>query len=194
MGFKELVNERRAYRSLEKVKIDLSLIEDLADTLKLAPSCFNYQPWRYVFVYDDAVLKQMHTALSTGNEWAQEASMMVAVFANKESDCVIKNREYYLFDTGMATAYLILRATELGFIAHPIAGFKHKLVREILHIPEGKIVIALVIIGKRAAAISYDLSDKQVEAEKQRPTRLSNSSFIFYNQYNEKSQIKENNE
>jgi len=33
--------------------------------------------------------------------------MFVAVFSRKDDDCVIKDREYHLFDTGMATAFMI---------------------------------------------------------------------------------------
>ena len=183
MDFKEIIQKRRAYRSLEKCDITPILIDDLANTLKLAPSCFNNQPWQFVFVYDNEVLKELHSALSQGNEWAQKASIIVAAFARKESDCNIKIREYFLFDTGMATAYLILRATELGLVAHPIAGYSHKKVREILNIPEGNIVIALVIIGKKSDVLNPVLSEKQIEDEKRRPPRKDNELFIYHNRY-----------
>lgn len=183
MDFQELTDKRRAYRSFEKYEITPDLIDDLVNILKLAPSCFNNQPWEFVFVYDENKLKEMHSALAKGNEWAQKASMMVAVFAKKESDCNIKIREYFLFDTGMATAYLILRATELGLVAHPIAGYSHKKVREILNIPEGNIVIALVIIGKRSDTLNSDLSERQIRDEMQRPPRKVNELFVHHNTY-----------
>ena len=122
-------------------------------------------------MYDPEVLKRMHGALSKGNEWARDASMIVVVFGVKEYDCLIKEREYYLFDTGMGTAFLILRATELGLVAHPIAGYKPALVEEILGIPEEVMVITLVIVGKHAKTISPVLSEWQAESEKERPQR-----------------------
>jgi len=183
MDLKSIVDKRRAFRSLEKCAITTDLIEDLANTLKLAPSCFNNQPWNFVFVYDEEKLNEMHDSLAKGNEWARKGSMIVAVFARKESDCTIKIREYFLFDTGMATAYLILRATELGLVAHPIAGYSHKKVREILNIPEGNIVIALVIIGKKSDSLNPALSENQIKDEKQRPQRKNNELFIHQNYY-----------
>jgi len=185
MDVKTAIGQRRAYRSLESVEITEEVIRDLAGCARLSASCFNYQPWRYVFVYDQNILQKMHAALSPGNEWAQAASMIIAVFTKKEYDCVIKEREYYLFDTGMATAFLILRATELGLVAHPIAGFSPKKVREILGIPEEMQVITLVIVGRHSKTISPLLSDKQREAEKTRPERLPLERFIFFNRYNE---------
>ncbi|MFW6173647.1 MAG: nitroreductase family protein [Elusimicrobiota bacterium] len=184
MDIKEAIRKRRAYRSLVPVKITKDLINDLVESAQLSASCFNNQPWRYVFVYDPKVLKEMHSALSLGNEWARDASMIIVVFSKRDDDCIIKDREYYLFDTGMATAFLILRATELGLVAHPIAGYSPKKVREILHIPNHMNVITLVIVGKHSDKISPVLSDKQREWELERPKRLSTEKIAFVNRYN----------
>ena len=100
MDVKQAIEKRRAYRSLEHIEITEDLIKDLAQSAQLFCSCFNNQPWRYVFVYDPEMLKKMHVALSQGNEWAQSASMIIAVFSKPELDCIIKDRKYYLFDTG----------------------------------------------------------------------------------------------
>ncbi|UCF11773.1 MAG: nitroreductase family protein [Thermoplasmatales archaeon] len=166
MDVKKAIIKRRAYRSLKPVEITEKLIHDLAECAQLSASCFNNQPWRYVFVYDPSVLKEMHKALSPGNAWANDASMIIAVFSKKEDDCIIHDREYYLFDAGMATRLLILRATELGLVAHPIAGYSPKKTREILSIPDYYNVITLIIVGKHTKKINPILSDKQVEAEK----------------------------
>ena len=186
MDVKEAIKQRRAFRSLKPVEITEELIYDLAECARLSASCFNNQPWRYVFVYDPEVLKEMHKALSPGNEWARDASMIIAVFSKKEDDCVIRDRKYYLFDTGMATGSLILRATELGLVAHPIAGYSPKKTREILGIPDEHNVIALVIVGKHSEKISSILSDKQVEAENKRPERIPLDKFVYINKYEEK--------
>lgn len=184
MDVKQAIEKRRAYRSLEPVEITKDLIAELAYSAQLFCSCFNNQPWRYVFVYDKSILAKLHPALSPGNEWAQSASMIIAVFSKPELDCIMKDgRKYYLFDTGMATAAIILRATELGFVAHPIAGYNQKEVKKILNIPEEMEVISLIIIGKKAEKVNPVLSEKQVEAEKNRPERLPIEKFIWHNQY-----------
>ena len=183
MDVTQAIQERRAYRSLVPVEITEEVIRDLVRHAQLAPSCFNNQPWRYLFVYDPALLKQMHTVFSPGNEWAQKASMILVVLSKKELDCVIRDREYYQFDTGMATAFLILRATELGLVAHPIAGYSPKKTREVLGIPEEMQVITLVIIGKHDQVPNQLLSEKQAEAEKTRPVRLPFEQYVSLNRY-----------
>lgn len=191
MDVREAIEKRRAYRSLAPVEITPGLIEDLAGAARLFCSCFNNQPWRYVFVYDPVVLKRMHDVLSKGNEWAQAASMIIAVLSRAEFDCQIKDRDYYHFDTGMATAALILRATEIGLVAHPIAGYSPKKTRPVLNIPDDMEVITLVIVGKKADTLNPVLSEKQIAAEKNRPERLPLSRIVFHNLYTQEYNNKE---
>ncbi len=183
MDVKASIEKRRAYRSLAPIQITEDLIYDLADSARLFCSCFNNQPWRYIFVYDRKILHDMHEVLSKGNEWAQNGSMIIVVFSKPDLDCIIKDRQYYLFDTGMATAALILRATELGLVAHPIAGFSPKKVKEILKIPVEYQVITLIIIGKKSDSLSPLLSDKQRQVEPQRPERMAFDRFMYLNMY-----------
>ncbi len=188
MSVKEVIEKRRAYRSLLPFEVTEELIEDLATCASLAPSCMNNQPWRFVFVHDRNILDQILSVMPRGNQWAKNAGMIIAVFSKKDMDCVLEdNRDYYLFDVGMATAFLILRATELGLVAHPIAGYDPIRVKEILGIPQDMTLIALVIVGKKSEEISPLLSEKQVLAEKQRPERLPLERFSFINKYSEGS-------
>ena len=186
MDVKDAIEQRRAFRSLKPVKITKELINDIARSAQLAASCFNNQPWRYIFVYENEMLKKMHNALSEGNKWAYKASLIIVILGKQEEDCVIRDRIYYRFDIGMATAQMILRATELGLVAHPIAGYSPKKTREILGIPDDFDVIALVIVGKHSSKINPDMSDKQIIAEMNRPKRIPIGSFVFHNKYMEK--------
>jgi nitroreductase len=108
--------------------------------------------------------------------------MIIAVFSKKDLDCNIGSREFYLFDTGMATAYLILRGTELGLVVHPIAGYSHSKTKEILGIPEEYTVITLLIVGKKTDDTSL-LSEKQIASESKRPPRKAFTDFAHYNKY-----------
>ena len=185
MDLTALIEKRRAYRSLDPVEVTEQTVSALAEAARLAPSCFNNQPWRYVFVFDKEMLNKFHSALNRGNRWAERASLIIAVFSEPDQDCRIKGRDYFLFDTGMATGFLVLRATDLGLVAHPIAGFDEQKVKEVLHIPDHMTVITLVIVGGHADEISSLLSDKQVAWEKERPERLKADDFIYSNEYRE---------
>lgn len=178
------IEVRRAFRSLAPVEIGEDLIRDLARQAGLAPSCDNSQPWRFVFVSHPDALRDLHAALnSPGNDWARKASLIVAVFSKPDDDCQIKDRLYHQFDAGLAVGFLILRATELGLVAHPIAGFSPRKTREILGLPEGYQVITLVNIGRKADTIGPELSPKHREAEAHRPERLPLEGYAYLNRY-----------
>ena len=184
MDVKRALEERRGFRSLAPAVVDDTLIEMLAGAARLAPSCFNNQPWRYVFVHDADQLLRLRTAISKGNEWTYEASLIVAVCSAPVYDCQQKDgRQYYQFDTGLATGFMLLRAVELGLVAHPIAGFDARMVKELLRAPDDVEVLALVIIANHATRVNPLLSPQQIESEKTRPPRLALAQFAYHNYY-----------
>ena len=117
------------------------------------------------------------------NAWAHAASMIIVVFSRKEDDCIIKDREYHLFGCGLATGFLVLRATELGLVAHPIAGFSPKKTREVLGIPDAYQVISLILVGRKAETLNPVMTPKQIGEEADRPARFPFDRFVFRNAY-----------
>jgi len=71
MNVHDAIENRRAYRAIEPISVSEGLIEDLAYHASLAPSCYNNQPWRFVFVKSREKLEELYKALSTGNSWAK---------------------------------------------------------------------------------------------------------------------------
>jgi len=183
MKLMEIIEKRRAYRSLGPVDIDENLVRDLATAASLSASCFNKQPWRFVFVNDKDVLSRLQGAMNKGNEWTRAASMIIAVASRRDLDCIVKDREYYFFDTGMATAFLILRATELGLVAHPIAGYDEAKAREVLGIPADMTLITLITVGRHVIPANALLNEKQAEGEKARPERLPLKEIMRMNHF-----------
>jgi len=185
MNVKETIEKRRAYRNIAPVPVSDDLLKDLAECASLAPSCFNNQPWRFAFVHEHQELEKFRSVLSAGNEWAFQASMYIVVFSKPELDCRIKGRDYFLFDTGMALAFMILRATELGFVIHPMAGFDPEKAREMLNIPEDMTIITVAAFGKKLPGTSNLLNEKQKASEETRPERLSLEKISFKGRYSE---------
>jgi nitroreductase len=175
MTVKEAIQKRRAYRSLEKTEIPAESKKILFEAAQLAPSCYNNQPWRFVYIDDEKNLKKMQSAYSKGNEWAYDASLIIAVCSKKELDCIIQDRFFYAFDTGLATGQMLLQAVELGLVAHPIAGFSPDKVREILQIPKDIEILTLVVFGKY----------KENTEEAARPPRKKLEEFSFCHTFQE---------
>ena len=183
MNVSEAIHARRAYRSLQDVEITREIVDDLAMHAQLSASCNNNQPWRYIFVFEKEKLEEMYEVLTTGNAWAKQSSMIIAAFSKQDDDCKVYDRIYHQFDLGMATATLILRATELGLVAHPIAGFSPKKVRATLGIPDEYTVLALIIVGKKMQEIHPSPSESQIKRELKRPERKSLEEWTYHNVY-----------
>jgi nitroreductase len=182
MNVSEAIHARRAFRSLHPIEITREIVDDLARHAQLSASCFNNQPWKYVFAYKREKLEELYEALRS-NDWAKQSSMIIAAFTKPEDDCQIRGREYHQFDLGMATATMILRATELGLVAHPIAGFSPKKTREILDIPEEYTVLTLIIVGHKMQEIHPSLTESQIERENNRPLRNPLEEWAYHNKY-----------
>lgn len=178
MTVHQAIEKRRAYRSLQPVEITDQILEQFGRAAQLAPSCFNNQPWRFIFVREKKILNKMFDALSPGNAWGKKSSLIIVVFGKKEDDCVIKDREYYLFDLGLAASAIMLQATELNLVAHPVAGFSPQKVKEITGIPGDYTVITLIIAGAKA-------EDADGESEEKRPERRSLSHIYSMDTYAE---------
>jgi len=180
MNVSDAIGKRRSYRFLQPVEITDEMVLRLAEAAQLAPSCFNNQPWRFVFVRSDAMRQKLAEALSRGNEWAKEASMHIVVFAKRDDDCMIKGRDYFLFDTGLATGQMMLQATEMGLVTHAMAGYSEAKVKDSLGIPESYQVITVIAVGQKADVPQMELSEQQLQSEHTRPERLPAESFVFY--------------
>lgn len=186
MEFTSVVQARRSLRSLAPFPVTEDLVRDLAFHAGKAPSCFNKQPWRFVFVFEEKALEALKGTLSSpGNDWAKKASLIVAVATKNDLDCRMPGREYALFDTGMAVMQLILRAVDQGIIAHAIAGYDEKKAKDMIGIPADWSLITLIIIGKKSDSINPELSEKQKEAEKTPSTRLPFEKFASLNRFRE---------
>ena len=183
MNFTELASKRRAYRKLESVKITTDIIRELVEITKLAPSCDNKQPWRFVFIYDEEKLAEINESFYKKNKWVNNASLLIGVFSNSNLDCTIEDREYYLFDTGIAVTYIMLRATEMGLVAHPTSYYDEKKAKKILSIPDEMKLITMLAVGKRTDTINIKLSPNQEEVELERPKRLSLQYFNYLNNF-----------
>ncbi|MHA1408316.1 MAG: nitroreductase family protein, partial [Candidatus Heimdallarchaeaceae archaeon] len=176
------IYQRRALRAFEHVEISDEFIKEVATLAARAASCANKQPWRFIFVRDKEILSKLHESLISGNYWAKDASMMVAVFSQSELDCVVGQREYFLFDTGMATAQLMLAIVNKGLVAHAMAGFNEKVAKEALGIPEEMRLITLIAVGKQSDKIEK-LSEKHASLENQISKRKDFDEFTYFNLY-----------
>ncbi len=179
----EAIHARRAKRTLQDKVVEDDKVDALVEAVRLSASCNNNQPWRIVICKGKEALAAVKSALSKGNVWATRAPVIMVVSAKPVDDCQLPDRrDYFLFSSGLAIGQLEMRATELGLIAHPIAGFDPLKAKEVLGIPEEYVVITFVIIGYPGSDNSL-LSDKQKAIELARPDRKPIGENFFVDKW-----------
>lgn len=174
---------RRARRALSDRAIDRDHIDAMFRAAHWAPSCSNNQPWRFVAVTDPNVLDQLKGYLTGGNYWAKPSPLIVAIASRSDLDCEIPDgRRYYQFGCGLAAMNLMVQATDLGLIAHPIAGFKQSPIKRVLGIPEVYELIALIIVGHPGGEVS-SLSEKHLAEETSDRVRRPLNEVVCWNRW-----------
>ncbi len=183
MDVVDAINKRRALRALQDRPIEDEKVEALIEAARLAPSCNNFQPWRLTFVRGKEALDAVKAGMNKGNVWTTRSPLIIVVASKEDDDCMLSDRRnYFLFGCGLAIGELMLRATELGLVAHPIAGFDPVKIRAAVGIPDPYIIITTVICGYPGGDTSL-LSDKQKEIELTRPARKPVGENIFLDKW-----------
>ena len=151
----QLLEARKASRSFSSKPLPPEALTEMAEAARLTPSCFNNQPWRFLFLESEPALEKGRHALTGGNRaWALKAPLLIIGYSRPQDDCRLKDgREYHQFDLGMSCMNIMLAATHQGLNARPLAGFDPEIIRTVFGLaPEYQ---PLVMI-----AVGYESSDE----------------------------------
>jgi len=120
----------------------------LFEAARIAPSCFNEQPWRFIVARSPESRQKLIACLSASNQlWAGKAPVLLAILAKANFSHNSKPNRWHAFDTGTAWGYLSLQAQHRGLITHAMGGFSVEQVREAFLVPEDYNIMAVVAVG-----------------------------------------------
>ena len=141
----EAISKRASLkRCLSTRDVELEKIAKILDVTRLAPSARNNQPWHFIVVKGrEAVETLVSRAFSEGNLLVKDAPVIIVACANPSDDIVIDGKEYYLFYVALAVENMLLAATDMGLVTHPMASVNEDELKRILGIPpEVRFVVA----------------------------------------------------
>lgn len=150
LKLRELAHKRRSPRAYNSRPVESDKLEQLFETARWAPSSMNEQPWRFFYTTkkNPEAYNRFLDSLKKGNRiWAQNAHVLLSVFARKtyENNGSIYRHSWY--DTGQAMGMLILQATELGLSVHQIGGFYADKIKEVVGISDEYEPVIMATIG-----------------------------------------------
>ncbi len=133
---------RRSVRSYNSDPVADSIIKDILDCGRLAPTARNLQPWLLGAVTDQELRHRISDMAEYG-KFIRESPVCFTVFT-------LSREKYWLEDGCAATMNIILAAAAHGLATCWVAGAKKdygRAIRELLHIPEGYNLVSLVACG-----------------------------------------------
>jgi len=149
-----LLEARFAGRTIDPHPLPETVIHTLQEAIRLTPSGYNMQPWRYLFAVSGEAREKTLAAMGEKNRaWAQHAPLLVAGTARRADGLVHMEdgRAYYQFDLGMSAMNLMLAATDLGLVARPLSGFSPTEIRDAFDLENDREPWILIAIGYPAA-------------------------------------------
>ena len=188
-GLLSALSRRRASRAFDSRPVPAEVQELLWQAVSVAPSHGNTQPARIVVAESPESRAALVATLSEGNRsWAPVAPLLLALLANPEHSPNQPNsdgsfRELWAFNVGIAAGGLLAQATDLGLIAHPMAGFDEPRARAALGVPENVRVVAIVAVGYpgRLESLPADLQAKETAPRERMPL----SNLVAVNRWSE---------
>jgi nitroreductase len=167
MDLSELLTARQSVRSYADTPVEKDKIRQLVESVRLAPSASNAQPWKLIIVDEPelrgAVAQATFSPAISFNRFVPQAPVIAVLTIEKTRTITqiggwLKAREYPLIDIGIAAEHLCLQATDLGLGTCMIGWFDEPKIKKLLGIPRGTRVGLLVTIGY--ASDGYPLRPK----------------------------------
>src|SRR5690625_2950031 len=171
------IESRRSIRCFLKRSISNEKIEEILELVRLSPSAWNIQPWRFHVITDPHLKNKLQEA-ANGNKQITSAPAVIIVTSDMEDaikslngtihpsltekkksieltylrtlfDKMTKEerKQWGLSQANIALGFLLIAIQGLGYTSSPMLGFDRAKAREILHLPEHVEFAAMVAFG-----------------------------------------------
>lgn len=175
----EAIETRRAIKKFDSTyKMSSDDVLKLMKHVILAPTSYNQQNWRFVYVTDQSV-KEKISAAARGQAQPRDGSLVVVLCGDMsawkteplrywknhpaEKQETVKaalerkydgnpqnQRDEAVRSCGMAAQTIMLAARQMGLDSCPMVGFEYDELAEVIKLPEDHLIVMMVVVGKRA--------------------------------------------
>jgi nitroreductase len=162
--------QRWSPRAFSSEAISDENLNTLFEAARWSPSCFNEQPWHYVYAKSEDDLTRFQSILVDANKtWASHAPVLVIAFSKKQFAHNNNPNRWADFDSGAAWMALTLQANKLGLHCHGMGGFDQDKAYEVTNVDAGKYnAICVIAIGKMTSpeSLSLDLQENESPSDR----------------------------
>src|SRR4249919_3521216 len=129
--------DRWSPRAMSGEALSEAQLMTLFEAARWAPSCGNFQPWRFLYARRDTDFWSAFLDLlkPSNRAWAVHAGALVVVISRTQFDGDGRSCVTHSFDSGAAWQNLALQAWQNNLVAHGVAGFDYERARRVLRVP-----------------------------------------------------------
>ena len=171
-----LILNRWSSRAMSKEPLSEDEFMPLFEAARWAPSCYNEQPWRFIYAKQNTSAWDLFFSLlvEQNKKWAINASILVVIISHKVFTHNKKPSVTHSFDTGAAWAYMALEGSARNLVVHGMAGFDYEKAKDICKISDDYQVEAMVAIGKQGKKenLPETLQKKEIPSDRKPLTQI----------------------
>ena len=173
-----LLLDRWSPRAMSGEEISHEELMRLFEAARWAPSSFNAQQWRALYVRRGTEYWQTFFDLlvEANKTWAKNAAALVVFISRKMFDHNDEPSITHSYDAGAAWENFALQGFQQGFVVHGMEGFDYERARKELRIPEEFQVEAMAAVGKPGP---QELLPEKLQARESPNDRRKLSESIF---------------
>ncbi|MEM1586295.1 MAG: nitroreductase family protein [Candidatus Bathyarchaeia archaeon] len=176
----EIIKTRRSIRKIKPDPVEEEKLLTVLEAARWAPSWANTQCWEFIIVKGSEIKKKLAETLTPGNpatDAVKNAPIVIAACAKLGLSGFLRGKQvtekgdWFMFDVALALQNLVLAAWSLGLGTVYVGAFDAKKAAEVLNVPPGVSVVALVPLGYPA------------EIPKEAPRRKDLKEFVYIETY-----------
>jgi len=153
MEVSEAIRIRRSVREYDPRAVPRDIIDSILEAGRVSPSANNRQPWHFIVVTEP----EKRIVLSEGR-WAKFLSQSPVVIVGCAD--LKTSAKWAVVDTTIALTQMVLAATSEGLGTCWIGSFYEDKVKDLLEIPSGYQVVAMLAVGYPRKKSLVELADR----------------------------------
>jgi len=174
----DLILNRWSSRAMSGESIDDSDLMSLFEAARWAPSSYNNQPWRFIYVKRDSSIWQdtLNLLVDANKLWAKNGAVLILAISCKYFEYNQKKCRTHSFDTGAAVENLALQGYSMGFVVHGMEGFDYDKARLFFNISDNYDIEAVFVVGKPGP---LSVLPEKLQLKEVRSDRKKVEQFVF---------------
>jgi len=152
----DLFTTRRSIRRFKDIEIEAEKVEAIYEAARWAPSWGNLQCAEIIVISSSATKEKLSALLSAKNpatKSVERAPLIIAVCGVPGKSGFYKDKQvtrydsWFLYDLGIVSQNVCLKAHELGLGAVIVGSFDHDKVEELLGVVQPTELVSLIAVG-----------------------------------------------